>query len=451
VSDAATTLARAPVDETGLIEEARERRGRGMSRRELVFAIGWAGSFAIAAIGLALGTTSDRHPSLAVVLALMGMWALVWNVEFETKSGSIVPTFLVLVPMCFLVPLGWIPVLIAVSGSIPELRTRENIGRRVLGGVGSSWPILGPVAVMVIAGEPQPTWNRWPLVVLGLLAAAVVDLASTWAHQWVIVGKRRPPFATTATGLLFEAVFASSAFIATLATPDYEFAFLVPLSLLLLARQMTQERSSHVDKAVELSHAYRGTALLLGTVIDADDGYTGFHSRGVVDLALLVARELRLDDPDLRRTEFAALLHDVGKIRIPKEIINKAGPLTPEEWVIIRRHPGEGAEMLEHVGGFLSEIGEIVRHHHEKWDGSGYPDGIAGEAIPLIARIVAVCDAFSAITTDRAYRKGRSVEFALGELRDYAGTQFDPRVVRALCSVMAREDGITPAPVENVA
>ena len=109
--------------------------------------------------------------------------------------------------------------------------------------------------------------------------------------------------------------------------------------LALASAALTRERRARVDKASELSHAYRGTALLLGSVIDADDGYTGYHSRGVVELAVAVADQLGLGDRARQLTEFAALLHDVGKIKVPKEIINKPGPLTPDEWDVVRRHP----------------------------------------------------------------------------------------------------------------
>jgi HD-GYP domain-containing protein (c-di-GMP phosphodiesterase class II) len=133
-----------------------------------------------------------------------------------------------------------------------------------------------------------------------------------------------------------------------------------------------------------------------------------------------------------RRAEFVALLHDVGKIRIPAEIINKPGKLDAHERAVIETHTVEGQRMLERVGGMLAEVGRLVRSCHERWDGAGYPDGLGGEAIPLVARVVCACDAFSAMTTDRPYRKALSFEEALAELERCAGTQFDPAVVDAL-------------------
>ena len=137
-----------------------------------------------------------------------------------------------------------------------------------------------------------------------------------------------------------------------------------------------------LGKLLELNETYRGTALLLGDVIAADDNYTGEHSEGVVGLALAVGDALGLDPERRRNLEFGAMLHDVGKITIPKEIINKPGKLDPHEWEIIKTHPAEGQRMLDRVGGFMVEVGEIVRAHHERWDGGGYPDGLAGEGDP---------------------------------------------------------------------
>jgi HD-GYP domain-containing protein (c-di-GMP phosphodiesterase class II) len=186
---------------------------------------------------------------------------------------------------------------------------------------------------------------------------------------------------------------------------------------------------------VELGHAYRGTALLLGDVVEADDAYTGSHSRHVVDLVLSVCDRLELSSKDRRDAEFTALLHDVGKIRIPSEIINKPGPLNADERAVVELHTIHGEEMLEKVGGVLGEVGHLVRSCHERWDGAGYPDQRAGDAIPLVARIVCACDAFSAMTTDRPYRKALSELDALAELRRCAGSQFDPAVVDALVAV----------------
>jgi putative nucleotidyltransferase with HDIG domain len=190
---------------------------------------------------------------------------------------------------------------------------------------------------------------------------------------------------------------------------------------------------------LELSNAYRGTALVLGDVIEADDGYTGEHCKSVVGLALELAQQLGLAAERQRNLEFAALLHDVGKIAIPKEIINKPGKLDPHEWTIIKAHTVEGQKMLDRVGGFMREVGLIVRSHHERWDGTGYPDALAGERIPLEARIISCCDTWNAMRTDRPYRKALAFDVAVAELRANAGTQFDPDVVETFVRLVAPE------------
>jgi putative nucleotidyltransferase with HDIG domain len=176
--------------------------------------------------------------------------------------------------------------------------------------------------------------------------------------------------------------------------------------------------------------------MLLGDVIEADDEYTGSHSRDVVDLVVSVADRLGLDARERRQAEFAALLHDVGKVKIPAEIIHKPGGLDEDEWQLMKTHTILGEQMLRQIGGLLGEVGVIVRSCHERWDGSGYPDALAGEAIPLAARIVCACDAWSAMTTDRSYRAARSDAEAAVELRACTGTHFDPRVVEALLDVV---------------
>jgi HD-GYP domain-containing protein (c-di-GMP phosphodiesterase class II) len=141
---------------------------------------------------------------------------------------------------------------------------------------------------------------------------------------------------------------------------------------------------------------------------------------------------LNLNARDLRLAELTALLHDVGKIRIPASIINKPGPLDPHERKVVETHTAEGEALLKRVGGLLGEVGTIVRSCHERWDGGGYPDRLAGKEIPLIARIVCCCDAYDAMTTDRPYRRALTVEATLAELIANRGTQFDPAVVDAL-------------------
>ena len=227
--------------------------------------------------------------------------------------------------------------------------------------------------------------------------------------------------------------------------PAYVLAFVPLLGILAM---FARERHQRLQSLLELNNAYRGTALVLGNVVEADDGYTGEHCKEVVELTLAVADRMGLDPARRRNLEFAALLHDIGKIVIPNEIINKPGKLDPDEWELMKTHAVEGQKMLNSVGGFMREVGRIVRSHHERWDGGGYPDGLAGEAIPLEARIIACCDTWNAMRTDRSYRKALSYEVAMTELVDNVGSQFDPRVAAALVPIVMGE-AADPAPAES--
>jgi putative nucleotidyltransferase with HDIG domain len=215
--------------------------------------------------------------------------------------------------------------------------------------------------------------------------------------------------------------------------------------LIVLLAMFARERQYRIDSVMQLSDAYRGTTMVLADIVEADDEYTGMHSRTVVTLALEVAEQLGLDARQQRLTEFGALLHDVGKIAVPKEIINKPGPLTPAEWDLVKVHTVDGERILSRVGGFLAEVGRVVRSSHERWDGHGYPDGVVGAEIPIESRIVACCDAYNAITTDRPYRPAQSTAVAIAELRQNAGSQFDPRVVQALVGVLEHEQEQDPS------
>jgi HD-GYP domain-containing protein (c-di-GMP phosphodiesterase class II) len=161
------------------------------------------------------------------------------------------------------------------------------------------------------------------------------------------------------------------------------------------------------------------------------DRYTGTHCEAVVSLAIAVADDLGLDASRLRELEYAARLHDVGKVGIPDAILHKPGPLDDDEWSVMRCHPQWGAEVL---GGIpeLQGVAEVIRAEHEHWDGRGYPNELAAEEIPLASRIILACDAYHAMTSDRPYRRAMSRVRARAELQHAAGSQFDPVVVDAL-------------------
>ena len=191
----------------------------------------------------------------------------------------------------------------------------------------------------------------------------------------------------------------------------------------------------------ELERAYLSTVEALANALEAQDEYTGDHARALAEMALAVGYELALDPDRLKILELAALFHDIGKIGVPSEIIRKPGPLTAAELREMKRHPEIGEQILAPVP-FLHPILSIVRACHERWDGHGYPDGLAGEGIPLESRIVFVCDAFHAMTSDRPYRAALPDGEAVRRLKLSAGTQFDPDIVAAFIRV--HRDGRIP-------
>jgi diguanylate cyclase (GGDEF)-like protein len=178
----------------------------------------------------------------------------------------------------------------------------------------------------------------------------------------------------------------------------------------------------------------------LAAALAERDRYTGEHSASVVDLAKTVAVGLGLDEVEVGRVGHAALLHDIGKVGVPDSILHKAGPLAAEEWELMREHPLIGERILCAIPG-MGGVARIVRHEHERFDGSGYPDGLAGEEIPMGSRIILACDAYHAMTSDRAYRGAMDHREAVAELASCSGTQFDPKVVTALVSYLGRGPG----------
>lgn len=171
----------------------------------------------------------------------------------------------------------------------------------------------------------------------------------------------------------------------------------------------------------------------------ARDGYTGAHSEAVVEHSVAVARRMGLSDEEVDEVQQVALLHDIGKIGVGDAILNKAGPLNEAEWEVMRMHPAIGEEIVASTKG-LAPLAPAIRAEHERWDGEGYPDGLSGEEIPVASRIVLVCDAFHAMTSDRPYRKALGAEAALRELKKNAGTQFCPRTVEAFVGMVEQGD-----------
>jgi len=222
-----------------------------------------------------------------------------------------------------------------------------------------------------------------------------------------------------------------------------------------LAEAIAASLGSSLHRAAlvaDLEQTFTTTLTALMSTVEAKDVYTASHEQHVAELAERVALRLGTLPSRARDVRYAALLHDVGKVAVPSEILLKPGPLDEDEWVTMKSHSVAGGELVERIDAF-SHLAPAVRAAHERWDGAGYPDALAGEEIPLAARIIAACDTYDAITTDRPYRGAQTPEQAYAELVRVAGAQLDPQVVEALLAELApghsdatEESGYTPQP-----
>ena len=205
---------------------------------------------------------------------------------------------------------------------------------------------------------------------------------------------------------------------------------------------------SNATRFDDLENTFLSTVEALANALEAKDEYTSSHARWITDMSLEVGQRLGIKDERVKSLELGALFHDIGKIGIPHEILLKPGPLTDEEWAVMRTHPELGEKILAPIDR-LTEVRCIVRNCHERFDGKGYPDGYAGDEIPLESRIIFVCDAFHAMTTDRPYRSAMPVEEALERLDKAAGTQFDPDVVREFCALVRERPDLLLGPPQR--
>jgi putative nucleotidyltransferase with HDIG domain len=428
--------------------ESRNQRERPMSPKLRRAELLGGGLFLAAAITLALlGGVPPAVPTGEVYV--LGI-AVASNIRFDVGSGFTVPTQAVFVPMLFAVPAAIVPLLVVVGvglGMAPELTRGRMAPSWLLTAPGNSWFAFGPALVLLLTGDHTPD-GAAGILVLALSAQFAFDFAAAALRDRLFdlessvsaLAREVAPIYALDVALTFLGLVVALA--ASAGYGEWPVVMIAPLFLVL--RVFSKERQERLEQLTELNDAYQGTALLLGDVVEADDSYTGEHSKSVVRLALEVAEEMGLGPDSTRRVEFGALLHDIGKLAIPNEIINKPGELSAHEWQILRTHTIEGQKMLEKIGGFMGQVGAIVRASHESWDGSGYPDGLQGERIPIEARIVSACDALNAMTTTRAYRRAMPLDLAITELEACAGTQFDPEVVAALLRVVSPAVGGPP-------
>jgi HD-GYP domain-containing protein (c-di-GMP phosphodiesterase class II) len=434
------TLARMSVP-IRLMEESRARLSSPMRPRELKVHLLVGFPFVVVAALLPVFAL-DRSVHATDVLIFVVATALMGRLEFETGAGLMVPTQLLFVPMLFVLPPAIVPLVVAAAQTLdrlPEVLTGRLHPQRLLAVPSDAWFAVGPAAVFLLAGVHEPVWSDWPLYLCALAAQFACDTLSSTARERLAHGVAPKLQLDVLREIwLVDALLTPLGLLAAFASVTRHYAFLFVLPLAFLLAIFARERRGRIGTAIELSATYRGTALLLGDVISSDDELTGLHSQGAVVLALAIADELQLDEDERRLVELASMLHDIGKMETPREILHKPGPLSAEEWLQMRTHTIAGQRMLDRVGGTLHDVGLIVRSARERYAGDGYPDALAGPQIPIAARVVAVAAAYSAMTTRRPYRPALAPSAALTELRAGSGTQFDPGVVEAARAVLAR-------------
>jgi HD-GYP domain-containing protein (c-di-GMP phosphodiesterase class II) len=423
--------------DVAVLELQRESESKHLARTGITGLL--AAGFVAVALG-ALLLPGQRPLSLVALATSLAAYAVASRVEVEFPGFVALPTEAVFVAMWFVLPVRMLPLVVCAGmllGKLPDVVRHRLPPDRLALTIANCWFSVGPALVLYLAGTRGAQWDDLPVYGAALAAQFALDSASTFVLARAVVPlSLRGHVRSMLSAYGFDTVLAPLGLLAAFPAARHPEAVLLLLPMVLLVSRVATERQEKNDKVLELKNAYQGTSYLLGDMIEADDAYTGSHSRDVVELVLAVAGRLGLDADEQRMAEFTALLHDVGKIRIPPEIINKPGPLDDEERALMNTHTILGQQMLERAGGLLGEVGPLVRSCHEHWDGNGYPDTLVGEQTPLVARIVCTCDAWSAMTTDRSYRRALSREAAVAELRNCAGTQFDPRVVDALLAVL---------------
>ncbi len=426
-----------------------------MDARERTVVAFFAALYCIAAVLIAVFLPSERDVSLVLIAALLLGHAAVSQVRFEFGMGFVVPEQLIVIPMLLLLPLPYVPILIAaagVLGLIPDFRKGSWSKDRWLKPIADSGPILAPVLILAAFAPGAPDLSLMPIYAVAIAAQLGTDFAQAVIRNRLLDGVALPELARIFLGATrVELVLSPVALVATLAAYEEPLVLVAVIApLVWLLDNFSKDRAARYASALELNRAYRGTVMLLSDVLEFEDEYTAQHSRSVVDLVNAVADELGIAPDERQELEFAAMLHDVGKISIPKEILHKPAALTDQEFEIIKHHTIEGQFMLDRVGGLLGRVGEVVRSCHERWDGLGYPDGLAGEEIPVAARIVFACDAYNAMTTDRPYRRAMSREAAVDELVANNGAQFDPKIVAALTKVVEHGEPAAVTSIEGI-
>ncbi len=351
---------------SGDLEVARTRARLPAASERAEVRAGAALLSAFCAGALVLGSiTGPTTVSVATICAFVVLYAVAGLVEFEVGAVFTDCTLPALAAMLVALPPATVPWCVAIAATLSAVinaaQGARHVSRVVPAVAQAALPVLAPAAVLA-ASPPVSSWADAPTIAAAIGAYIAADLVVSIVFERLAYGRRLAlPAPAEAWVYGVDLLLAPVGVATAIAADGRAWALaIVFLPLAVLLRVFANERRSRIDHALELSRAYRGTAMLLGDVVESDDAYTGSHSRDVVELAVDVGRRMRLNQENLRDLEFGALLHDVGKIAVPKELINKPGKLTASEWEIMKRHTIDGQRMLENVGGVLARVGATV-------------------------------------------------------------------------------------------
>jgi hypothetical protein len=347
--------------------------------------------------------------------------------------------------------LGPVPAALVGATALLSLQRHLRLAERLFNG--AMYALCGLAAgeaYLACDGIPgRPDFSQFRTILLAFAAAATVHVIANHGLIWGVHRLNRERGMWTRDGLESSLALllasdlgyaALGLVVASLWPIMGWFAAVLVLVPLFVARWA-------MAQFAEQQRAYAATMSALCQAVETKDYYTRGHGDRVSRGAVMIAREIGMSTDRTEAIMFAGMLHDVGKLGVPTQVLQKTGKLTPDEFAAIQLHPMRGLEIVREIG-FLFEALNGIFHHHERIDGLGYPMGLAGHEIPEFARVIAVADAFDSMTTTRSYREAKSIDFALDELRKGAGTQFDPVIVEAFIAAMTEEGWELPAPAE---
>ncbi len=430
------------------------------------------GGITAGALGFVFGGTGDILGLLAVIALVAGGQALALELDGGSISVSAVGA---LAGAAIAGPKAALPLAVAIAAV--EWSSRRTPAYQLLFNIGAlSFASLAAAAVFSLGGSDG--FEMLVTAAAGLVAGGVYFVVNTGLlsgamaleghDSWRRVWNER--FSWLLPHYVAFGAVGGAIALSYQAIGLYGLAVFV-LPLLLMRKTMaaylghTEKSTKKLREAAETIRSQnvsleqanrllkeRSTAAMesLSATVDARDAYTAGHSRRVQQLALAIGRELALSQAELDLLGHAALFHDIGKLAIPDSVLLKPSALSSDEWALMQRHAEEGARIIDRLG-FLDDAVPAIRHHHERWDGAGYPDGLSGEEIPLGARIIHVADALDSMLTNRIYRAARPAAEALEELREGGGSQFCPRCVGALERLLEAEQGPTQPATSSLA